>query len=130
MTKCKRCERATDLFVCKACIAELRKRLADLRWWIDRLTETAVGQANLGDGARKGERRDVLHGDDTLVSHVEPFPATRTPPRPPGTIETDTRRRCGMRWHSAGSTDAPATSSTESATRCRRPSATCARRAG
>lgn len=74
MTKCKRCERATDLFVCKACISELRKRLADLPWWIDRLTETAVGQANLGDGARKGERRDVLHGDDTLVSHVEPFP--------------------------------------------------------
>ncbi|WP_255788108.1 hypothetical protein [Mycobacteroides abscessus] len=74
MTKCKRCERATDLFVCKACVAELRKRLADLPWWIDRLTETAVGQANLGDGARKGERRDVLHGDDTLVSHVEPFP--------------------------------------------------------
>ncbi|MBE5485511.1 hypothetical protein E3G42_003841 [Mycobacteroides abscessus] len=77
MTKCKRCERATDLFVCKACIAELRKRLADLPWWIDRLTETAVGQANLGDGARKGERRDVLHGDDALVSHVEPFPRDR-----------------------------------------------------
>lgn len=74
MIKCKRCERATDLFVCKACISELRKRLADLPWWLDRLTETAVGQANLGDGARKGERRDVLHGDDTLVSHVEPFP--------------------------------------------------------
>lgn len=74
MTKCKRCERATDLFVCKACISELRKRLADLPWWLDRLTETAVGQANLGDGARKGERRDVLHGDDTLDSHVEPFP--------------------------------------------------------
>lgn len=83
MTKCKRCDRATDLFVCKACISELRKRLADLPWWIDRLTETAVGQANLGDGARKGERRDVLHGDDTLDSHVEPFPrdkdATPTP---------------------------------------------------
>ncbi|WP_078324474.1 hypothetical protein [Mycobacteroides salmoniphilum] len=83
MTKCKRCERATDLFVCKACVSELRKRLADLPWWLDRLTETAVGQANLGDGARKGERRDVLHGDDSLVSHVEPFPrdkdATPTP---------------------------------------------------
>ncbi|MDM1995285.1 hypothetical protein PP326_07880, partial [Mycobacteroides abscessus] len=83
MTKCKRCERATDLFVCKSCISELRKRLADLPWWIDRLTETAVGQANLGDGARKGERRDVLHGDDTLVSHVEPFPRDKdTTPTP------------------------------------------------
>lgn len=83
MTKCKRCERATDLFVCKDCISELRKRLADLPWWIDRLTETAVGQANLGDGARKGERRDVLHGDDTLVSHVEPFPRDKdTTPTP------------------------------------------------
>lgn len=77
MTKCKRCDRATDLFVCKACISELRKRLADLPWWLDRLTETAVGQAHLGDGARRGERRDVLHGDDTLVSHVEPFPRDR-----------------------------------------------------
>ncbi|WP_423487911.1 hypothetical protein [Mycobacteroides sp. PCS013] len=74
MTKCKRCERATDLFVCKACITELRKRLADLPWWLDRLTETAVGQAHLGEGARRGERRDVLHGDDTLDSHIEPFP--------------------------------------------------------
>lgn len=74
MTKCKRCERATDLFVCKACISELRKRLADLPWWLDRLTETAVGQAHLGEGARRGERRDVLHGDDTLDSHIEPFP--------------------------------------------------------
>lgn len=83
MTKCKRCERATDLFVCKACISELRKRLADLPWWLDRLTETAVGQANLGDGARKGEGRDVLHGDDTLVSHVEPFPRDKdTAPTP------------------------------------------------
>ncbi len=83
MTKCKRCERATDLFVCKACISELRKRLADLPWWIDRLTETAVGQANLGDGARKGERRDVLHGDESLVSHVEPFPRDKdTTPTP------------------------------------------------
>lgn len=83
MTKCKRCERATDLFVCKACISELRKRLADLPWWLDRLTETAVGQANLGDGARRGERRDVLHGDDTLVSHVEPFPRDKdTTPTP------------------------------------------------
>lgn len=83
MTKCKRCDRATDLFVCKACISELRKRLADLPWWLDRLTETAVGQANLGDGARRGERRDVLHGDDTLDSHVEPFPRDKdTTPTP------------------------------------------------
>lgn len=73
MTKCKRCERATDLFVCKACISELRKRLADLPWWLDRLTETAVGQARLSPSGRGG-RRPVLHGDDSLVSHVEPFP--------------------------------------------------------
>ncbi|QST89291.1 helix-turn-helix DNA binding domain protein [Mycobacterium phage prophi104-2] len=96
MTKCKRCERATDLFVCKACISELRKRLADLPWWIDRLTETAVGQANLGDGARKGERRDVLHGDDTLVSHVEPFPRDKdTTP----TARDRRDRHQGALWH-------------------------------
>ncbi|SHY43817.1 hypothetical protein [Mycobacteroides abscessus] len=73
MTKCKRCDRATELFVCKACVSELRDRLRALPWWLDRLTETAVGQARLSPSGRGGRRR-VLHGDDTLVSHVEPFP--------------------------------------------------------
>lgn len=73
MTKCKRCDRATDLFACKACVSELRDRLRALPWWLDRLTETAVGQARLSPSGRGGRRR-VLHGDDTLVSHVEPFP--------------------------------------------------------
>ncbi|SLF39618.1 hypothetical protein [Mycobacteroides abscessus] len=73
MTKCKRCDRATELFVCKACVSELRDRLRALPWWLDRLTETAVGQARLSPSGRGGRRR-VLHGDDSLVSHVEPFP--------------------------------------------------------
>lgn len=73
MTKCKRCDRATELFVCKACVGELRDRLRALPWWLDRLTETAVGQARLSPSGRGG-RRPVLHGDDSLVSHVEPFP--------------------------------------------------------
>lgn len=73
MTKCKRCDRATELFVCRACVSELRDRLRALPWWLDRLTETAVGQARLSPSGRGGRRR-VLHGDDTLVSHVEPFP--------------------------------------------------------
>lgn len=73
LTKCKRCDRATELFVCKACVSELRDRLRALPWWLDRLTETAVGQARLSPSGRGGRRR-VLHGDDSLVSHVEPFP--------------------------------------------------------
>lgn len=71
--KCKRCDRATELFVCKACVSELRDRLRALPWWLDRLTETAVGQARLSPTGRGG-RRPVLHGDDSLDSHVEPFP--------------------------------------------------------
>lgn len=64
MTKCKRCDRATEMFVCKTCVAELRKQLADLPYWIDRLAETAIGQAHLGDGGKR-TTRTVLHGDDS-----------------------------------------------------------------
>lgn len=95
-TKCKRCDRATDLFVCKACIVELRTRLADLPWWLDRLTETAVGQAHLGERAPRRERHDGVHGDDSLYSHVEPFPGDAD--AAPTAKDHQNRHRAAL-WH-------------------------------
>lgn len=72
MTECRRCERKAQLFICQSCIDTLRTHLRELPWWLDRLTETALGQAKLSDGGR-GASRPVLHGDDTLASHIEPL---------------------------------------------------------
>ena len=77
MTECRRCERKAQLFICNTCIDGLRKQLRELPWWLDRLAETAIGQARLSDGGRRATRRDVLHGDDTLASHIEPLRACR-----------------------------------------------------
>lgn len=72
--ECNRCSRKTDMFICTTCVQGLRQQLLDLPWWLDRLVETAVGQAKLSDGGRRSKRRNVLHGDDSLASHIEKFP--------------------------------------------------------
>lgn len=73
MTECTRCERKCQLYICNTCIEGLRTGLRELPWWLDRLAETALGQVNLSDGGRRTTRRDVLHGDDSLASHIEPL---------------------------------------------------------
>lgn len=74
MTECTRCARKTDLYLCSTCTGDLRKMLHELPWWIARLIETEIGQTRMGDLGRKSKRRDVLHGDDDLAAHIEPFP--------------------------------------------------------
>lgn len=74
MTECQRCARKTDLYLCSTCTGDLRKMLHELPWWIARLIETEIGQTRMGDLGRKSKRRDVLHGDDALAAHIEPFP--------------------------------------------------------
>jgi hypothetical protein len=72
--ECRRCERKCELFICPTCIENLRAQLRDLPWWLDRLIETALGQVRLSDGGRHSRRQNTLHGDDTLASHIEPYP--------------------------------------------------------
>jgi hypothetical protein len=72
--ECKRCARAAQLFICSACTENLRRQLRDLPWWLERLVEASLGQVAMSDGGRRTRRRSVLHGDDTLASHIEPFP--------------------------------------------------------
>ncbi len=74
MTECRRCARKCELFICSTCVDNLRTQLYDLRWWLDRLMESVVGQVKLSDGGRRTSRRDVLHGDDSLASHIAKFP--------------------------------------------------------
>ena len=61
------------MFICTTCMENLRQQLHDLPWWLDRLMEAAVGQVRLSDGGRRVRRRGVLHGDDSLASHIEPY---------------------------------------------------------
>jgi hypothetical protein len=70
-TTCQTCGgRATDAFLCRNCQAELRDMLTDLPWWIDRLAETSIGQANLGDGARRttSEPRGLVEYADATAA--------------------------------------------------------------
>lgn len=74
MIECRRCARKCELFICSTCADNLRLQLRDLPWWLDRLMESVVGQVKLSDGGRGSSRRNVLHGDDSLASHIEKFP--------------------------------------------------------
>lgn len=95
--ECDRCGRKTDLFVCSHCTTEARRQLHDLRWWINRLIESVVGQVKLGDGGRRGTRANELHGDDTLAAHIEPFPKDSDEPARP----SDRRARARAALHHA-----------------------------
>jgi hypothetical protein len=76
MSECLSCAAKSQLYLCNRCADYVLQILTDLPWWLDRLTETAVGQAALGDTAGRHTRRDadILHGDDSLASHIEAFP--------------------------------------------------------
>lgn len=68
--QCQSCSAPSpDAFICKRCQADLRRMLADLPWWIDRLAEAAIGQAKLGDGGRRTSSEPAgLKGDDEVLS--------------------------------------------------------------
>ncbi|MCG7610356.1 hypothetical protein [Mycobacterium sp. CnD-18-1] len=72
MNQCQACTGRAELFLCGTCTNRLGELLAELPWWIDRLIESVVGQVRLGDGGRRTVR--TMHGDDTLASHIEPYP--------------------------------------------------------
>jgi hypothetical protein len=47
MTECQRCGGRATLFLCPRCESHLDKLLRELPWWLERLTETAVGATRL-----------------------------------------------------------------------------------
>lgn len=75
VTECLRCGAKSQLYLCQSCADKVRDMLIELPWWLDRLNETAIGQAALGTPARKTRREPRhLNGDDTVASHIEAFP--------------------------------------------------------
>jgi hypothetical protein len=76
MTECTRCgAKANNAFLCRPCLATAQTTLADLPWWLGRLTETAVGQTRMTDNAgRKSARRKDLDGDTDLAACIELLP--------------------------------------------------------
>ena len=76
MTECTRCgAKAHNAFLCRNCVTTAQTTLADLPWWLNRLTETAVGQTRMTDNAgRKSARRKDLDGDSPLAACIELLP--------------------------------------------------------
>lgn len=75
-TECRRCGgRSADAFLCRSCARILRQVLADLPWWLNRLTEAAVGQTRMSDNAgRRSARRRDLDGETPLAACIEQLP--------------------------------------------------------
>ena len=76
MTECTRCgAKANNSFLCRNCVTTAQATLADLPWFLERLTEAAVGQTRMTDNAgRKSARRKDLDGDSPLAACIELLP--------------------------------------------------------
>jgi hypothetical protein len=76
MSECTRCgAKANNAFLCRPCLLTAQTTLADLPWWLNRLTETAVGQTRMTDNVgRKSARRKDLDGDAELAACIELLP--------------------------------------------------------
>jgi hypothetical protein len=76
MTECTHCgAKANNSFLCKTCLATAQTVLADLPWWLSRLTEAAVGDTKMTDNAgRKSARRKDIDGDLELAACIELLP--------------------------------------------------------
>jgi hypothetical protein len=76
MTECTRCgAKANNAFLCRPCLLTAQTTLADLPWWLNRLTEAAVGDTKMTDNAgRKSARRKDLDGDTDLAACIELLP--------------------------------------------------------
>jgi hypothetical protein len=76
MSDCTRCgAKANNAFLCRKCLLTAQTTLADLPWWLNRLTEAAVGQTRMTDNVgRKSARRKDLDGDAELAACIELLP--------------------------------------------------------
>lgn len=66
--QCQNCGGKSQVFLCSRCITTLQTALADLPWWLSRLTESAIGQVRMGDGGRPSQRREPFKGDDEALA--------------------------------------------------------------
>jgi hypothetical protein len=75
MSECQRCAGKAQNFLCAHCERALGQSLADLPWWLDRLTETATGQTRMADnGGRRAARKVDLDGEKPLAECIETLP--------------------------------------------------------
>lgn len=75
MTECQRCGGRATVFLCPRCESHLDRLLRELPWWLERLTETAVGQTRMSDNAgRRSARRRDLDGEQPLAECITQFP--------------------------------------------------------
>lgn len=76
MSDCQRCAgRAHNAYLCRSCQAALARTLADMPWWLSRLTETALGHTRMSDnGGRRSAAPRGLDGDAELASMIELLP--------------------------------------------------------
>lgn len=79
MTECRSCQgQAPNAYLCPRCITDLRQALTELPWWLERLTEAALGQTRMSDnGGRRSAPRRVLDGETPIAACIEPFPNPR-----------------------------------------------------
>lgn len=104
--KCQACKGLSiNAYLCGKCTKALRADLADWPWWLNRLIETAVGQARLGDGGRRSAR--TMHGDDSIGSHIERLPGCRCDTRLRDTVEHDFIGPLMPGWRRLGVDEAP-----------------------
>ena len=76
MTECGRCgAKSPNSYLCKTCMVTAQTVLADLPWWLEKLTETAIGQTRMADnGGRRSARRKDLDGEKPLAHCIELLP--------------------------------------------------------
>lgn len=56
----------------------MREQLNEMPWWLNRLTESAVGQTKMSDnGGRRSTPRTGIKGEALLAECIEPFPNER-----------------------------------------------------
>lgn len=74
--ECRRCTRKCEMFLCNECQTNLSKLLADMPWWLDRLAETSIGQARLGDPGGRLQHKSGLekYADPKPVADDKGFP--------------------------------------------------------
>jgi len=80
VTDCRKCgAKAPNAFLCPRCVGSLRDQLSELPWWLERLTETALGMTRMSDnGGRRSARRKDLDGDKELAACIECLPPNKT----------------------------------------------------
>lgn len=78
MAECQRCGSKSQLFLCNQCTTRVHRNLIELPWWLNRLTEAAVGQTKMSDnGGRRSAEKFGIKGETTLAECIEPFPNER-----------------------------------------------------